>query len=235
MALDVDVALTTVAAVAAELGITPDSTQTARIERLITVASSTVATFLNRGPLGYAEDLEEAPRAYGWPVIRTSRRPVYQVDEILVRGRALEDDEWSLRDDAGAGQITLRGEWPFIGARDGRLIAQDRVADSWTQDPEILKVTYAGGWVLPGQTSVPADAERLPAEIEDAVIQAVVWRYRGTGAASAAGIKSESLQSESTTYQTQAEMLNVGGVRGVPGFPPGASAALIPWAIPTQW
>lgn len=225
MALDADTALTTVAHVTEELGITltspADDAKIAYIERLIAAASATAMRYLNRGALGFLEAIEETPRGYRWPRIMLKRRPVLEVSEVQIDEQVVLATDYVLTD-ADAGILDFEAESPDTG-RYSQSISTARVADLERRDATRLLVTYTGGWLLPGQTTLLDDVESLPADIQRAVTIACATQYLTRGIDRT--ITSERLMSESTTY----DRTGSAGSGGVPGYPADASALLRPY------
>lgn len=152
-------ALTTVAAVAAELGITPTLDQSTRLERMIGVASDAIENYCSR-KFGRA-DLVEAGWSAGGPVLTVERTPVVAVSSITVRGGAVDAAAYDV--DSATGVITRHGvepePWPDI---------------TCGEQPAV--VAYSGGYLLP-----PDAGRDLPYDLEQAAIDTVVSLWRGAG------------------------------------------------------
>lgn len=224
MALDVTTALTTVDSVAAEMCTTPNASEIALIEKKIRAASAAAATFLGR-PLGFVAGVVESVKGYGSTVrIQVRRRPIYQVTEILLPTEQ-EFTDFVVDDDGRTGSISFKdGRTPWTGFL-GPGVLPDLMPDTEIASPDLIKVTYDGGWVLPGQTGTPADAIALPEDIRDAVDIAVAHMIRRQDRD--LDIQSERLLSEQTTFVDRSKLVELNGT--LAGWPVEAVAALRPY------
>lgn len=201
MALTV-IALTTVPELESELGVTP-GTEVRALERAIQVASAEVARIAGRVLYRVASAVDRV-KGYGNARLVLPRAPVVSIASIALLaddGTVLEtfDSSTYELENAEAGIVYRALGWPWTlteasGVDGGAVAGSERAA---------LRVTYTAGWITPWQAdpSFPGGAvgsRDLPYDIEDAVIQAAVSRYRSRGRD--AGVKSERLGEEAVTY-----------------------------------
>jgi hypothetical protein len=172
-------ALTTLATVLDELALEQDTgPKDTRLERYINAASEFVRTFCGRS-FHREDNIAESVRGRGGTLIQVSRRPIITIDSITVDGATLQASTYSV-DDADRGLIFRSTGWPWEAARMPGLSYQPIPG---TEEPTIV-VTYDGGFVTPAQAEAgmfSAAARTLPWDLEDAVVQLVVsrWKLRG--------------------------------------------------------
>lgn len=226
MAVDASIALTTVSDVELALGLTPGTlVGNTFVEFLINSMSEMAATYLGR-PLGFAEDITERPRAYGWQKLRVNRTPIFQVTSVKVYTVTLSstpDDDYIIEDEGKTGIIYLKWVAPYSGSRMGRTITQDWLVDTEAQDPLVAEIVYDGGWALPNQSGLPVGVVPLPLDIRYAVTLAVISAYQRRGRD--LDVKSESLMSHSVTFMTNSGF-NSDGPLLIPGWPIEAAGPL---------
>lgn len=147
-------ALTTLARVKAELGIT-DALKDALLEGWINDASEAIERRCGR-KFQRAEVLEKL-RGTGTQSLLLSRTPVVSVTSVEVDGTMLEDDDYEI-DDGGAGILNRESGWPTSG--------ESCVGIAWTPVPGTgkrnIEVTYTAGYVTPGQAT-EMDVSQEPA------------------------------------------------------------------------
>ena len=151
-------ALTTLAAVKADLGAAATGVADAALESLIGEAASAVAGFCHR--VLARETVSETFRRTGRrqpEALTLARCPVASVATVTEDGAALATDEWEL--DAENGFLY-------------RLADDER---AWWSGTKIV-VAYAGGWLLPGDPS--AD---LPEAISRACLITVATWFQARG------------------------------------------------------
>lgn len=208
-----DTDLTTAAEVAAELG---DSTlaQNARIAKLIARASGAIIRHLDRR-LHYGAAIVEKLPGKNDVRLMLGTTPIASITSIvLADGTTLASDEYSL-EDADAGFLYRAAGWPFTGNIRPGLLYDTR--DVGTEERTHV-VTYAGGWVTPGQFAAnQASPRTLPEDIEEACLQTVISMYRSGGMDR--NIVSESLGNSSVAF--------AGG--GAKLIPPAAAGLLEPY------
>ncbi len=241
MALDVNTALTTVEDVRLALGLSSPLTsdQTAQIEKAIKAASAAAVTFIGRGPLGFEEGIVEAVKGYGTSVrLVVSRIPIFAVSEVLL---PTEDEvasaDYVVEANGKTGIIALKASsglsWatgvsfgagvPFTGIA-GPGIEYGPQVDSEIAAADLIKVTYDGGWALPGQTGLPSGVVPLPADIQAAIDAAAANAFQKIGRN--LDIQSERLLSEQTTYVDRKSLVGAGSLAG---WPVEAAEALKPY------
>jgi hypothetical protein len=111
----------------------------------------------------------------GGPFLVLSRTPLVQIASITIDGTTIDADEYEISD-AEAGLVYRAACWPWSGLRLGG-IAQDRL--SGTERRNIV-VTYAGGYVTPGQATAQLP-RTLPFDLEQHCVDTVVYLYRTRG------------------------------------------------------
>ena len=172
--------LTKLSTVKAELGIAVSDTHVdAVLMRLIAAASSAAATFVGR-ELHYAVVTDERVRGYSTSRLRLARTPIVgTVTSIGIDGSTVDSTDYHIAN-AKAGIVYRASGFSSTAPYRGGLAAPDLAAG---EEEDAFLVTYAGGWVTPIQdgTGTPALVRSLPAEIEEAVILAVVQAYRRRG------------------------------------------------------
>lgn len=212
MALDVNIALATVADVTTELGIAAASpSQIAMIEDLITAYSDAVANYIGR-PLGYAANVVDGIRGYGSsPRITLKRTPILSVTSISTDD-GVTQTLWAdiagarIEDDGKSGIVWMPCAAGFSGYRT-RSATPSPITGT---ERECVLVTYSGGWKLPGQTGLLAGVKILPGDIRRAVVLGVATEFKrsGSGAgSSSSGVAAESLMSHSVTYRSDSEFV----------------------------
>jgi hypothetical protein len=164
-------ALTTLATVKDELGIT-DSSQDARLTRLIAQASSAIEEYCDRlfGVQVVDETLSWNERAR----LVLSVAPIVEISSVTFDGTALDAAEWEL-ESRGAGLIFLRSGIGF-----GRVLVSNEVhVPGITRDArgeegrKLWTVRYTGGWWLPSMSGSPTVEPLLPSDLEAACIDLV--------------------------------------------------------------
>ena len=191
-------ALTTLAAVKEELGIT-DTAQDDRLKRLINAATSAIKRYTSR-ELGKATVTNERAPLAGGPRIVFQRIPIVSVTSIAVEDSlVLFDTTAYIVESSIAGVVYVKAGLPRYGFhRSG--IAQD--PQPGTEAP-ILLLTYVGGFVTPAQADVggtyAGETVTLPAELETACIDLVTYYNSHRGVAGE--ISSETLGDASVTYR----------------------------------
>lgn len=190
-------ALTTVAVMLDELGLTSDSgAQDARLERYINAASALIERYCDR--LFYRSDaiVEEHPPG-GWTTIRLRRVPAITITTVTINDGEIGSDDYELRDvrPGVPGQLYRPAGWPW-SASTMPGITGGPVAGT---EKQTVEVTYDGGWVTPRQVADAEFATRtLPHDLEDACVQLVTTRWKGRGRDRA--IVAQGLENQSMTF-----------------------------------
>lgn len=189
MAIDLadSIALTTLATVKDELGITATTWDEA-LKRRILVASEAIAGHCNR--TFRRAEVTETLRPSGAQVIVLSRTPVVEIASITEGGRTIAASEYVLQN-AAAGMVFRDAGWP---ARQPWLVGVSLTPIPGTGAADI-EVTYTGGYVLPNDTSGTRD---LPHDLEQACIETVKSLHLGAGRDRL--VVGESLGAASVTY-----------------------------------
>mgnify|MGYP000954194282 FL=1 len=148
--------LCTLAAVKQQLAITV-STYDAALTALIDAASAAIARYCDRGALAQETVTEEWRNVYQETPLITERRPITDVESVVVDGTTLAEADYQV--DAASGHL-----W--------RLADDERV---WWSARKVV-VTYTAGFLVPDQ-----EGATLPLEIaQAAVITVAAWR-KGEG------------------------------------------------------
>lgn len=209
-------ALTTVATLAAELGIaTPAASSAAEadLERRIAVASSAIEKYCGR-TFARATVTEQVP-GYGTQNLRLSRAPVLSVTSVELDGEPVpvEDYRTPSGTSAQAGFLErAKGTWEWT-ALESKSPAPEPLAG--TERP-LYEVVYVGGYVLPKDEVLPGTPRTLPYEVEEACLATCVAIYRAKGRDKS--IISESVLSASVTYAGSTANTAIG--RGAGGIIP---------------
>lgn len=172
----------------------PERKYDSQLERLIMVATARVSGHCGR-LFHYEEDIEETVRGLGTYRLCLSRTPVLEVSSIQISDIVISEDDYQI-EDAKAGFVYSDGGFPWTAQNVGN-VAQDGLPGSEAPD---LIVTYTGGYVCPGQVTTGEHglARTLPVDLEDAVVQMVVSRWRNKG--NDARVLSERVGDASITY-----------------------------------
>jgi hypothetical protein len=166
-------ALTTVAAVATEMGLTAVSVaETAAIERAINAASSAVERYCGRN-LGRATLTELVP-GYGRARLVLRRTPLVSVTSVSFNGGTAADASTYAIEDADRGFVrSVAGVWG--NTADWGTGAAPELS-SGTERP-LYSVVYVGGFTLPQA----GGAYTLPGDLELAAIISATALRRRTG------------------------------------------------------
>lgn len=181
-------ALTTIAVIEGELGLTPDA-QDELLERLIGVVSDAIEREALRS---FQRDAARVDNLTGHGTIKlivelAPIRTVTKIEFVGIDGTVEEviDAATYVVNEAGAGFVErITGTWGFTGSS-ARDISRTPLPDT---ERRRWRVTYDGGFVLPKDDGAP-DPRTLPFDLEQAAIDGVVSMYRRRGKPS--GLKSE--------------------------------------------
>ena len=192
-----DYALTTVATIEDELGITPGS-EDARLQRYIHAVSRwlTAPAQMNR-TLAYDAAISEKKAGFGDPRMIIDRPPLVGITSIVYDGTTLDATDYETND-AKAGIIYFPDGTTWTAPAAAGTISSVSLAG---MERKLYTVTYGGGWWTPQQLeggAAPFGVDDLPPEIEDACIQMVSMRYGNRGINRS--VQSEKTLSESVTY-----------------------------------
>ena len=192
-----DYALTTIATVEDELGITPSS-EDARVQRYIHAVSRwlTAPAQMNR-TLQYDAAIAENAAGYGDPYMIIDRPPLVGITSIVYDGTTLDATDYEIND-AKAGIIYFPKGTTWTAPSAAGTISSMPLPG---MERKLYAVTYGGGWWTPQQLvsgAAPSGVDDLPPEIEDACIQLVSIRRGNRGVNRS--IQSEKVLSESVTY-----------------------------------
>jgi hypothetical protein len=206
--------LTTLANAKEELGIaSADTSQDARIGRLITRASSAIEAYCSRrfGLQTVDEAMEWNERAR----LALSVVPLASITSVKFDGAALAAEDYEL-EDRDSGMIFLRSS-----AAAGSLASSEVYVPGITRDARgeegrhLWVVRYVGGWWLPSMSGSPGTNPLMPADLEAIALDAV--RAMHPAAGRDPGIQSERLGDWNATY----------GPIGTSGLPAGIEARLM--------
>lgn len=195
--------LTLKAIVALHLGV---SSTDPLLEQFVAAASGQARTFMRRPALEYTAAYSEKVRAPRGTELLLGRTP------IIGAITSITDED---------GEVIDADSYSVENADSGIIFRED----GWGCPGQLLTVVYTGGWVTPAQaasTGWGGPARSLPADIEAAVIDAVVSRYRGMGVDSR--IASETVGDASVTYRNATVTDS--------GLPPSAEGLLLPHVRP---
>lgn len=187
-------ALTTLAALKAALNVNTGADDE-RLELLIEAQSARLAGLIGRA-LHYDASVVERLAGVGSPRLTLSRTPVVSVasvERLSTTGAAItitSDSYWLEAPESGF-LLNSYGVW------DSRQRASSVFDPVGAPAPRLYQVTYAGGWVTPGQAG-GALVRNLPHDIEAACITlcAQRWRQGSTGQR----VVGRSLMESSATY-----------------------------------
>jgi hypothetical protein len=222
MALNTATALGTLAKLKARLRITVNTYDTL-LEDAITVASSLIAQSMHR-PLGYVAAQVDYVVGDGTTELLVKRPPVWSIASVSIDGAALDASEYECvsEEDKYGGVIINSAGWRWTTMLAGEGAARDPLPG---HERRSWKVTYAGGYQLPGQNAV-AGVDALPAHIEEACYRAAAYFFAQMS--SDPTVQSESLLSYSATYGAAATTI------GRTGLPIVVEAMLAGDTFPSQ-
>lgn len=182
-------ALTTVATMEDELGIAANSA-TARLERLIAVASDIIERYCSRKfarQVGIVENVE----GQGGQLLILRRTPIVQVTSIKYDGELVDATTYETKaEDKARGFVRRDAGWNWTAAT---FDAMSPVSAAGTEKRS-YEVTYDAGYVLPKDGA----GRDLPYDLEQACIELVTSLYRGRGRDK--NIASESVGGASRSY-----------------------------------
>lgn len=182
-------ALTTVATMEDELGITAGSA-TARLERLIAVASDIIERYCAR-KFGKATAIVENVKGQGGNLLILSRSPIIQVSSIKLDGELVDPATYELKTEhKAAGMVWRDAGWAWTASSFNAMTPVDAAG----MEKRSYEVTYDAGYVLPKENS----GRDLPYDLEQACIELVTSLYRGRGRDK--NIASEAVGSASRSY-----------------------------------
>jgi hypothetical protein len=141
-----DTDLTDAATAAAELGISSSEPQLARFVR---VASSLCRDYLNRDQIHYQTGIVENVAGFAFPRLILKVYPVLSVASVVMDGGTLDPSEYVL-DEGQSGIIYRRYGWPSTGMYRPGIVQRDIYPG---MEQKQITVTYAGGYVTPGQVA----------------------------------------------------------------------------------
>lgn len=156
-------ALTTLATVAGDLGITTPGASDDALIRLINAASGAIEQYVQRRLYREAAIVEKVP-GHGSQRLLLSRTPINALTSILRDGLAVDS---VVIEDAERGFLRLDQGFLSTARLWGGVIAHEPLPGS--EDPAYV-VTYDGGWVTPAQEGSPTPVRTLPWDLEQAAI-----------------------------------------------------------------
>lgn len=172
--------LTLAATVAGDLGVASDAT----VQRVVTAASRMISRWCVRD-FTYATGIVEYPNGDNRPYLIVRKPPIVSITSIVESGVTLDPSEYeSVDDNAEAGLIyRLDGPFLYVGQQMGGVTAvfDPKQGDSTSQG---ITLTYAGGYVTPGQNAVNSGlypTVTLPEDVQEAAIMTAgyLYKYRG--------------------------------------------------------
>ena len=161
MALDVSMALTTLATMKSELGIT-DSASDTYLERQINVVSQKIANYCNRNFKTQTYTLEKY-EGNDELNFNLNNYPVTSVSYLKIDDTEIDIDDVTVDEDAGI----LYYESVFNS--NGYVSGISSHRDLRTKN---ISVTYIAGYVLPDQAT-----RNLPYDLEDICIEEIKYKY----------------------------------------------------------
>lgn len=165
-------ALTTLATVKAELGLTGSAENDSVLERLINAASDAAERYCRRS-FSRATVTDERVKGFARPRLMLARTPVVSVTSITINGSTVDSAGYYI-ESAEAGIVYRKAGWQSTALPAAGLVVQD--LEPGTEEALYL-CTYVGGYQTPGQ----GGTRTLPYDLEQAVLDTVVnlWRNRG--------------------------------------------------------
>lgn len=213
-----------------ELGLS-GTTDQAKIERYINVASERIAQYCNR-VFRWSSGITENVAGFGAIHLRLSRTPLLTITSVKIDGTLLAVGEYAI-DDAAAGLLVRKTgvdgvarAWPWTTHRRPD-IAQDPFPGA---EEKLIEVVYTGGYVTDvqkGSGGAPS-VRTLPFDLEQACVDLAVIAYRRKGEAQ--DVVSESVQGASITYDRGYDR----GAEDRSGIPAGIRAVLDKYARAAQ-
>lgn len=213
MALTDKIAFCTLADLKDELNIT-DSSQDARLERRILVASSMIASFLNR-PVRREVNRIEYLQGFGGANLLPDLTPIESVASIEMDSEVIPSTAYTITRNKQFIFSDTGWEWTALGLQ---TISRELVLVPGTER-EAFKVTFTGGWYLPNDTTQAGEA--LPVAITEACLQLATTLHlqRGTNRS----VQAEAVGEASVQLRADTEGSVVGGI------PAGIASMLSPF------
>lgn len=165
-------ALTTIAAVQAELGIEDGTT---RIERLINVAVDRITRYCGRTFHYEAARVDVLP-GYGGPILYLPKGPVLEVASVSYDGSTLNTDDYAIhtRSDSAFAALYRSSGWTWTAP----TVQGPEASPFPGGERNLWTITHECGFVTPGQVTAgpPALVRSLPYDLEQAaVLLAASW------------------------------------------------------------
>jgi hypothetical protein len=190
-----EAALTLVATVETELGITPGSEP--RLEGWVEDASAIIVDYLHRA-LHRQAAVVEKHKGDGSPYLLLLVPPINSVTSVKFEGATLAASDYEV-DDAASGSLYFLGSPLWNTGYIGEGVARDPVAGT---ERKSYEATYDGGWITPrqAQSGQPYDGQTvtLPHAIQRACVLFVVGMK--SAAARDPTVTNESLMNYSVGY-----------------------------------
>ena len=207
-------ALVALASLKDELGIADgDTSQDARLARIIARASAAAATFCGTA-FGTGEYIETFQLSEQRRSLVLARRPIIAIEAITENDELLDDSAFIVDMPAGTLSRHLPADVPY-GWR-------DPVFFHWWVS-EVIIVHYHAGYLLPGDETVEG-IEALPLDVEQAVIETCkAWYFAGGAWARDPYLRSESSEGVGSVSYGDPIQRNS-------SLPPLAQALLAPYA-----
>ena len=164
-------ALSTLATVASDLGITTPGTSDDLLKRLINSASQAIEQYCQRS---FYRDtaITEKVAGFGTEMLMVSRTPINALTSVALDGATVSD---VTIEDANAGLLMLRGGFQHTIELMGGRINTEAQPDT---ERKAYTVVYDGGWYTPKQYDDDNDNTRaLPYDVEEACIEFVRALY----------------------------------------------------------
>ncbi len=213
-------ALTTVATVLGELGLTSSPALDARIERMIEAVSAAFERLAGGRLFYYEANIVERVRGYGGFVLALNRPPLISISSILLlnidgtTAETLLSTTYAI-ETADAGTVFRPGGF-FTTAQPGNDIRETLLAGT---EARRIQVTYTAGWVTPNQAGSPTPVRTLPYDIEEVIIQSVCRVFQNSGrdinigSETSAGGSSVSFINDNTLISEGADLLTAAAQR----------------------
>lgn len=169
-------ALTTVEAVAGDLGLTLDDANRQLLARHVNAVSEAIERYCGR-KFYRTSGIVEKVKGYGTERLLLERTPVESVASVVISGTTLSSDLYSI-EDVDTGTLFNLSGWADT-ARYARAAGPQRIGGT---EAALYTVTYTGGYVMPAALRVVTGSMvALPYDLEEAAIGAAVALFRQKG------------------------------------------------------
>lgn len=165
--------------VAADLGVVSDD----RVQRAVSAASRAIADYCVR-TFEKSSAVVEYPNSSGRPLLSLRRPPIVSITSITEQGATVAASDYeSVGDNVDAG-LVLRKFCNWMSTKRIDRTSVSDIAEGSYGQTNLIAVTYAGGYVTPGQNaldSITYPTVTLPDVVREAAMQTSIGILRLRG------------------------------------------------------